>query len=104
MCTVTYLPKSKDSFILTSSRDEKPLRKIARPPSIHKRGKQLILFPKDPQGGGTWIAVSESGQTICLLNGAFDKHIPEPPYRKSRGIVALDALQFNTLDSFGKEY
>jgi len=64
----------------------------------------MIMFPKDPQGGGTWMAVSEHGQTICLLNGAFEKHISEPPYRKSRGLVAVDALQFNTLDSFGKEY
>ncbi|MFL5731191.1 MAG: NRDE family protein [Cytophagaceae bacterium] len=104
MCTVTYLPKGKNSFILSSSRDEKALRKPAEPPSFHEIDGRKILFPRDPQGGGTWIAVSDRGRTICLLNGAFEKHISKPPYRKSRGLVALDALMSVSLYEFQSSY
>jgi hypothetical protein len=51
-----------------------------------------VLFPKDGDAGGTWIAAHESGQAIVFLNGGFVRHTPQPPYRKSRGLVLLDLL------------
>ncbi|MGL1516781.1 NRDE family protein, partial [Vibrio parahaemolyticus] len=47
-------------------------------------------FPKDPDGGGTWIALKENGDVAILLNGAFENHIPAYPYRRSRGLIFLD--------------
>jgi hypothetical protein len=50
------------------------------------------------------MAVSETGQLIVLLNGAIKAHHPEPPYRKSRGLVVLDLVaSASALDAF-EEY
>jgi Transport and Golgi organisation 2 len=88
MCTVTYIPTAS-GFILTHNRDEAP----ARSPQTISRisvGGDLLLFPRDTKVGGAWIAASRSGDTACLLNGAFVKHRHEPPYRRSRGLMLLD--------------
>ncbi len=36
---------------------------------------QKLIFPKDADAGGTWIAVHENGNAAVLLNGAFEKHV-----------------------------
>ncbi len=91
MCTVTYIP-SGNHFFFTSNRDESADRPIATFPQRHEIKSKHLLFPTDPQGGGSWIAVHESGNTAVLLNGATKIHIPEPPYRKSRGLILLDVI------------
>ena len=104
MCTVTYLPIGKTEFYLTSNRDEGTSRAIAIPPKKYKVGNVSVFYPKDPQGNGTWIAVSEKNYTVCLLNGAFKKHIHQPPYRMSRGLVVLDFFKYNDAVEFNKKY
>jgi hypothetical protein len=89
MCTVTYIPV-KDTVFLTSNRDEKNLRSSALAPEIFSFDSGKILFPKDGDAGGTWIAAHENGNVIIFLNGGLKAHTPEPPYRKSRGLVLLD--------------
>lgn len=90
MCTVTYIP-TKEGCIITSNRDEKITRERALPPTeYHIEGKK-ITFPKDPKAGGTWIAHSET-KIVVLLNGAQEKHLPKPNYRKSRGLVVLKLI------------
>ncbi|HXB30998.1 MAG TPA: NRDE family protein [Puia sp.] len=91
MCTVTYIP-SGNHFFFTSSRDEHADRPIATFPEQHEIKRKHLLFPTDPEGGGSWIAVHESGNTAVLLNGATKVHIPVPPYRKSRGLILLDII------------
>ena len=100
MCTVTYIPSNKDSYILTSNRDESPQRASAEIPKKYKIFDQDIFFPRDPQAGGTWIASSEENYTLCLLNGAFKKHKWNPPYRMSRGLVLLDFFKYNNTNKF----
>jgi uncharacterized protein with NRDE domain len=104
MCIVTYLPKKGSSFILTFNRDEKTSRPTAEMPKMHSIHGQKVIFPKDPVSGGTWIGISFKGQTICLLNGAFEKHISDPPYRKSRGLVALDIFKYKNFQAFASQY
>lgn len=89
MCTVSFIPL-KDTFFITSNRDEKPTRQKALKPGLHFHNGYKLLFPRDAAAGGTWIAVKENGDAAVLLNGAFISHTPEPPYRKSRGLVFLD--------------
>lgn len=103
MCTVTYIPKENNEFILTQNRDESPNRPAHNLEKINQNGKQL-LFPKDAGAGGTWIAVSDSNQLVSILNGAFDKHKHRPPYRKSRGIMALDFFDFPSAEQFFRDY
>jgi len=103
MCTVTYLP-GPAGFILTHNRDEAPNRSTQ---SIVK-GKtpkgNTLLFPRDAQAGGTWIASSKDGKTACLLNGAFVLHRRELPYRRSRGLLLLDFFDWDDPDAFFQEY
>jgi len=103
MCTVTYLPKGKGNYILTSNRDETPKR-AARPPQSYKIGNKDIYFPKDPLAGGTWIASDKTRFTLCLLNGGFEKHKHQPPYRRSRGLMLLDFYAYDSVEKFAKEY
>ena len=91
MCTVTYI-SSGVHFYFTSSRDEQAARAIASFPELHKINGQNILFPKDEQAGGSWIAVNENGNVAVMINGAVLAHRPEPPYRRSRGLILLDLV------------
>ncbi|MDH3709035.1 MAG: NRDE family protein [Cyclobacteriaceae bacterium] len=103
MCTVTYIPKGQDHFILTSNRDENYSR-AAEHPEILILENQHRLFPKDPKSGGSWIAVSAKNRVACLLNGAFEKHRHRPPYKRSRGLVLLDFFGYTKIDDFVKNY
>lgn len=91
MCTVTYLPLGDDNFILTSNRDETPLRKTI-PPKEYVEDGVKVIYPKDAVAGGTWIGTSEKNRVVCLLNGGFEKHERKPPYRMSRGIIVKNIL------------
>jgi len=91
MCTVTFIPAGNTVY-LTSNRDEKQWRSSALPPAVYRHASGNLLFPKDADAGGTWIAAQESGQAIVFLNGAFVTHTPQPPYRKSRGLILLDLI------------
>ena len=103
MCTVTYLPKSKNEFILTHNRDEHFTRGIAQFPSIKNISNQNILTPIDSNAGGTWIATSQN-YTLCLLNGGFEKHVSQPPYRHSRGKIIIDFFEYNSISDFIQTY
>lgn len=92
MCTVTFIPSAGKVF-LTSNRDEKNWRKDAAVPSVYEFTSGKLLFPKDADAGGTWIAIHENGNAIVFLNGGFIAHTPKPPYRKSRGLILLDLIE-----------
>lgn len=104
MCTVTYLPTGKNSFILTSNRDEHVLRPLAIPPAEYLINNLSLSFPKDPLGGGTWIALEKNKTVACLLNGAFEPHVRLNEYRRSRGLVLLDFFEFKNGEAFCNNY
>ncbi len=104
MCTVTFLPINERSYILTSNRDESLDRKVATPPTINNVSDAKIIYPIDGEAKGTWIAAGMNGRAVCLMNGAFLKHNPSPPYRKSRGLVLLDSFSFRDPNSFANGY
>lgn len=91
-------------FILTSNRDEKTVRKPALPPSKYILNNTPVFFPKDQQAGGTWIITTHHQFTLCLLNGAYKKHVGRENYKWSRGQVLLDFFHFNDVHSFSTEY
>ena len=103
MCTVTFLPKSRQDFILTSNRDEDPSR-ASQQLSFQEIGERKVHFPKDPKAGGTWFATDQDGFTLCILNGGFEKHKHRPPYRLSRGLMLLDFFKINNVHSFVSNY
>ena len=103
MCTVTYIPSSS-GFILTHNRDEAPGRSPDSISKIKIAGGDTLLFPRDTKAGGTWIATARTGRTACLLNGAFEKHAHQPPYRRSRGLLLLDFFGWENADDFFRKY
>lgn len=94
MCTVTYIPPSKEQgFILTSNRDEKVFRPT-KAPEIYQLNGIDVCFPKDLEKGGSWIASNSNGRLCCLLNGAFIPHQKQPFHTHSRGKVLLELTAF----------
>lgn len=109
MCTVTYIP-CRETYFITSNRDEKYSRSTAIAPVVYEINQRKLIFPKDADAGGSWIAMDENGNTAVLLNGAFEKHESTPPYKQSRGQVFLTiiaaqhpTLQFHQIDLSGIE-
>lgn len=104
MCTLTYIPK-KDGCIITSNRDETPLK-----PAINPQTRYIyphwITYPTDIRGGGSWIAYKKSNKcVVVLLNGAFKKHKHNPPYYgHSRGWIVLNSFKFPSLKSYSEHY
>ncbi len=101
MCTVTYIP-IREGFILTSSRDEATLRATLKP-QIYTDNHESLVYPKDVAAGGTWIAANYKKQIACLLNGAFQNHMKQDYYAKSRGRVLLDSFDFRSHSEFMDE-
>lgn len=90
MCTVSFV-RAHDQVIITSNRDEQSIRP-ALVPQTYMVNQKKLCFPKDPKAGGTWFAIDENANVLVLLNGAAEKHQWNPPYRRSRGLIALDLL------------
>ena len=92
MCTVTFVPV-KDKIFITSSRDENILRRNAIPPQLYTFDGGELIYPRDAAAGGSWIVMKNNSDAAVLLNGAFFKHIHQPPYASSRGLVFLDIVK-----------
>lgn len=107
MCTVTYIPFQDDDFILTSNRDESPLRKTIQPKK-YIIDEIEVTYPKDEKAGGTWIGQSSKKRVVCLLNGGFKNHPKKAIYKMSRGVIVKkilsveDALTFINQFDFNK--
>ena len=101
MCTVSFV-RVNDAVIITSNRDEHIQRENAAAPGFHQLQNKKIIFPKDARAGGTWFAAADNGVVAVLLNGAFKKHISQPPYRKSRGLILLEIVEAHKPISFFK--
>ncbi|MFA8450440.1 MAG: NRDE family protein [Bacteroidales bacterium] len=102
MCTLTYIPSSEHDFYFTHSRDENPKREFASP-SLREMEMFTVVSPKDLKAGGTWIMAS-TNRVACILNGAFEKHTPNPPYKHSRGIILDHLFSFKSFSDFLREY
>jgi len=92
MCTVSYLPKENNDFVFTSNRDE-AVSRITIPPRLYEGGGFKVVCPKDGVADGTWIGISSKNRLVCLLNGAFEKHLRKAKYKHSRGKVVKDFLE-----------
>ena len=69
MCTVTIVPRDGlGGYRLVANRDERRSRPDGVEPAWHREGTRRVAYPLDPAGGGTWVAVSDAGLVIALLN------------------------------------
>ena len=95
MCTVTYIPPSKNrGFILTSNRDEKQFRPTLLP-AVYDYKNVKLAYPKDVKAGGSWIAANANGKICCLLNGGLEAHTKQEWHTVSRGTILLDFTASN---------
>ncbi|MCG8475978.1 MAG: NRDE family protein [Cytophagales bacterium] len=101
MCTVSYIPLEEEDFLLTHNRDEKTERgAMASEPKLLKYEGLQFIAPVDQKAQGTWIYTDSKKRTLCLLNGAFKKHVPKPPYARSRGRIIMELNSFNSVQIF----
>jgi uncharacterized protein with NRDE domain len=103
MCTVSFIYKGDNDFVLTSNRDEAIGRKTIAP-KLYEEANTVMVYPKDTVAGGTWIGASGQNRLLCLLNGAFVKHKRKTPYEKSRGILVKDLLCVANIEQEIRDY
>lgn len=96
MCTVSFV-YNNGKFIITSNRDEIISRQKTLEPRNYLINRKNVLYPKDLKSGGTWFVIDEKGHVVVLLNGAQEKHIKKLNYRKSRGLIVLDLISFESI-------
>lgn len=89
MCTVSIIAPASGGYRIVCNRDESRARPPAAAPRWHpiEGGVGRALWPMDMEAGGTWIASSERGMGLCLLNlnpeSASTSRVPE----RSRGLL-----------------
>ena len=98
MCVLS-VGKSEHGIVITSNRDEQRTRKHSLTPEFIQHGTRKTILARDAQAHGTWFLTDNTGRIAVLLNGAFECHVPSPPYRKSRGIILLNLFQEKDLKS-----
>jgi transport and Golgi organization protein 2 len=67
MCSVSFVPRDEDGFVLAMNRDERRSRASALPPEVFARHGLTMLFPREPSGG-TWIGINSAGMAFSLVN------------------------------------
>jgi hypothetical protein len=82
---------------LACNRDEQRSRPVAVPPGFHRAGRGQAIWPTDPAGGGTWVAVNDAGLALALLNVNRGRIDAAP--RLSRGSIIPSLAGCGTLDS-----
>ena len=103
MCTVTFFPTQDSNFVLTSNRDESPVRNTLSP-DFYSFENTKLMYPEDELAGGSWIGVSEKQRLLCVLNGGFTFHERKTSYRLSRGVVLKDLLVCDNIEQAVKDY
>jgi hypothetical protein len=84
VCTVSIVPVGSGCR-LVCNRDERRDRPAALPPTRRLLPGAAACYPLDPLSGGTWIAVTDAGLALALLNRTPTQ--PGPVPARSRGTV-----------------
>lgn len=104
MCTLSVVSSPADAphclWRAVFARDELRARPPSGTPVLHD-GPTRALFPIDAAGGGTWLAVTERGLLLALLNqnprpAATPAPTPQPRAR-SRGSIIPTLLDCQSL-------
>lgn len=65
MCTLTWRQYDHGYEVLFNRDEQRSRTRALAPESV---AAESAIYPTDPQGGGTWIALTHLGETYCLLN------------------------------------
>ncbi len=99
MCTLTYR-LTDVGYELFFNRDEQLTREQALPPQVDSH--LHAIYPIDPVGKGTWLAVHQSGISLALLNYYQAEKKSSVKIFKSRGEIILTLLNSteNVVEAF----
>ena len=101
MCTLTLLPihgVDGRGLRLAFNRDESRRRAKALSPRRFICGGHNVLMPIDPESTGTWIALSDVGIALAVMNiNPCDS--PERSPRQSRGAIIPALLKQDSLET-----
>ena len=89
MCTLTAVPTATGVRV-AFNRDELRSRPAARRPAVRRVGRRAAAFPTDPVSGGTWVAATDAGLVLAVLN--MNPPAPPPRGSVSRGTIIPAAL------------
>ena len=92
MCTVTFIPR-QTGYYLAMNRDEQLSRIAGLAPARRTMAGRTVISPREP-GGGTWIAMNDSGSTVALINW-YSANARVSGHAVSRGEV-VDATSTGT--------
>jgi hypothetical protein len=104
MCTIS-IARHSGGIRVVCNRDERRDRSAALAPAEYPVGATgRALFPRDPDGGGTWIGVNRAGLVAAMLNrnsgphegqiGSGFRRTSSSRHPTSRGIIVPFLLQF----------
>jgi hypothetical protein len=88
VCTASWVSDA-GALRLLFNRDELRTREPALPPALGDLGSTRWIAPRDGRAGGTWIAASDRGVALALLNRS--EGIP-PAIAASRGLLIPELL------------
>jgi len=94
VCTASWLTRD-GSLHLFFNRDELRSREPASPPTEHRGGPVAWLAPADGRAGGTWIAATDTGLALALLNRSEGT---PPEERLSRGLLIPELVSVGDPD------
>ncbi len=102
MCTLTAINLAAtgvgDGYRVVMSRDEQRTRSRSVEPEWRDIKGLGVVWPTDPDSGGTWIGAAESGLTLALVN-SFPESLPALP----ADLVSRGTIIPGLLDSQGIE-
>ncbi|HTM32358.1 MAG TPA: NRDE family protein [Vicinamibacterales bacterium] len=85
MCTASIVRSADGAALrMVMNRDERRLRPVAHPPAVRRTATGHAVWPTDPEGGGTWVAATDAGLVLLLLNQEGRRRSPE---LLSRGLI-----------------
>ena len=80
MCTASWLRRD-GALHLLFNRDEERGRESASPPVLQRSGLTRFLAPRDGRADGTWLAATERGLVLALLNASAGRRPARPASR-----------------------
>ncbi len=102
MCTLSWHIRN-NTLTVVFNRDERFSRPEAHPPDVETIDGIRVLAPRDPEGGGTWIAANDHGMVVCLMNYYHAPFREQPGYEyRSRGKLVRSASTSTDLHALRK--
>jgi len=86
MCSVSWV-RRREALIVVMNRDERHDRAPARPPRRWRGAEGWFTAPVDGGAGGTWIAATDAGVVLALLNHQPARQAATPAAPISRGLL-----------------